>query len=386
MICFNTWPFKWREQETLFDRPSEQEQAEAEMRRLRSKQEPQVPSCTWKHTKSAEGWRRQRQLYSATCCQDERSAMIKQRVEEGVKRCLYCWSLFRWESAPPRFWSKVFAHVLDSLAVLNLNTYQFGPWSFESYGLVPFLFVISRGSWKTSSPNWKSRTFSIFEPCRVFRTVNMYRVDIHSRSCEDERFQTMMSGWCWAFWAHWWNRHCSGKIMNLTFGEHWVTRSKLQYLSHLQVSQPVLRENRGSEHQQRVRKKAAAPSGSLAVWQFDMLFGWISSFENLCALDRREVLKRWEGPFSTFCFDMSWRNSLSPWIILSVSGMPKRPLAGGANISFASWVCFILLGISLAWGLHNFIHILRHNLNGNWDLGRGQNRKCQEEGDNLAKP
>ena len=63
MICFNTWPFKWREQETLFDRPSEQEQAEAEMRRLRSKQEPQVPSCNWKHTKSAEGWRRQRQLY-----------------------------------------------------------------------------------------------------------------------------------------------------------------------------------------------------------------------------------------------------------------------------------------------------------------------------------
>lgn len=99
MICFNTWPFKWREQETLFDRPSEQEQAEAEMRRLRSKQEPQVPSCNWKHTKSAEGWRRQRQLYSATRCQDERSAMIKQRVEEGVKRCLYCWSLFRWESA-----------------------------------------------------------------------------------------------------------------------------------------------------------------------------------------------------------------------------------------------------------------------------------------------
>jgi len=41
-------------------RPSEQEQAEAEMRRLRSKQEPQ----------------------------DERSAMIKQRVEEGVKRLM----------------------------------------------------------------------------------------------------------------------------------------------------------------------------------------------------------------------------------------------------------------------------------------------------------
>ncbi|CAL1143097.1 unnamed protein product [Cladocopium goreaui] len=40
--------------------PSEQEQAEAEMRRLRSKQEPE----------------------------DERSAMIKQRVEEGVKRLM----------------------------------------------------------------------------------------------------------------------------------------------------------------------------------------------------------------------------------------------------------------------------------------------------------
>lgn len=79
--------------------------------------------------------------------------------------------------------------------------------------------------------------------------------------------------------------------MDLTFGEHWVTRSKLQYLSHPQVSQPVLRENRGSE-QQRVRKIAAAPFSSFAVWQFDMLFGWISSFENLFALDRREVLKR----------------------------------------------------------------------------------------------
>ena len=63
MICVNTWPFKRRGQEILFDRPSEQEQAEAEMRRLRSKQEPQVPSCNGKHAKSAEGWRRQRQLY-----------------------------------------------------------------------------------------------------------------------------------------------------------------------------------------------------------------------------------------------------------------------------------------------------------------------------------
>ena len=71
-----------------------------------------------------------------------------------------------------------------------------------------------------------------------------------------------------------------------------MTRSKLQYLSHPQVSQAVLRENRGSEHQQRVRKKAAAPSGSLAVWQFDILFGWISSFENLFVLDKREALKR----------------------------------------------------------------------------------------------
>lgn len=41
-------------------RPSEQEQAEAEMRRIRSKQEPE----------------------------DERSAMIKQRVEEGVKKLM----------------------------------------------------------------------------------------------------------------------------------------------------------------------------------------------------------------------------------------------------------------------------------------------------------
>ena len=53
------------------------------------------------------------------------------------------------------------------------------------------------------------------------------------------------------------------------------------YLSHPQVSQPVLRENRGSEHQERVRKKAVAPFGSLAVWHVVCLD--VKLWKSLCA-------------------------------------------------------------------------------------------------------
>eukprot|EP00913_Durusdinium_trenchii_P016581 g15586.t1 len=58
-VCLRVDPTVQPELAHLF-RPSEQEQAEAEMRRIRSKQEPE----------------------------DERSAMIKQRVEEGVKKLM----------------------------------------------------------------------------------------------------------------------------------------------------------------------------------------------------------------------------------------------------------------------------------------------------------
>ena len=68
-------------------RPSEQEQAEAEMRRIRSKQEPEA--------RLAFGLVMRHNVYNVIMnhCEsvdmlfeDERSVMIKQRVEEGVKR------------------------------------------------------------------------------------------------------------------------------------------------------------------------------------------------------------------------------------------------------------------------------------------------------------